>query len=90
MVMAGMADQVAFRTGTLKVDVRKAPRVEVISLIDVLDGKIDRARFAGKVVVFGYEGAKSDMFDTPAGRLSAHRAFLTNLLAIEAGAFELK
>lgn len=67
----------------LKVDLKKSPLVNAISLIDVLDGKIDRSRIAGKVVVLGYEGAKASMFDTAMGRLSAHRYFMMNLLLLE-------
>lgn len=69
--------------GTRKVDLAKVPRFDVISLVDVLDGKIDRARVAGKIVVFGYEGPKAAMFDTAIGRISAHRVFIANLLALE-------
>jgi hypothetical protein len=69
--------------GTRKVDLANAPRFDVISLVDILDGKIDRARIAGKIVVFGYEGSKAAMFDTAIGRISAHRAFMFNLLAME-------
>lgn len=69
--------------GVRKVDLTKAPCFEVISLVDVLDGKIDRARIAGKIVVFGYEGPKVAMFETAIGRLSAHRVFMANLFALE-------
>ncbi len=78
------------RSGSLKVDLRKSPRYDVISLVDVLEGKVDRARIAGKVVVFGYEGKLAAMFDTAIGRLSAHHGFMANLLALEAGAIAPK
>ncbi len=90
LAMAGKAMPAADRSGSLKVDLRKSPSYEVISLLDVLDGKVDRARIAGKVVVLGYEGKLAAMFDTPIGRLSAHHGFMANLLALEAGAFALK
>ena len=90
LAMAGKAMPAADRSGSLKVDLRKSPRYEVISLLDVLDGKVDLARIAGKVVVLGYEGKLAAMFDTPIGRLSAHRGFMANLLALEAGAIALK
>ena len=85
LALAGKSMPTADRSGLLKVDLRKSPRYEVISLLDVLDGKVDRARIQGKVAVFGYEGKLADMFDTPIGRLSAHHAFMANLLALEAG-----
>ena len=70
-------------SGTRAIDLSKAPRVDAISLVNVLDGKIDRARIAGKIVVFGYEGVKAAMFVTPLGRISAHRVVMENLLALE-------
>ncbi|MCY7389335.1 MAG: CHASE2 domain-containing protein [Burkholderiales bacterium] len=75
--------RVADAGGTRKVGLAKAPRLDVISLVDVVDGKIDRARIAGKIIVFGYDGAKASMFDTAIGRISAHRVFMANLLALE-------
>ena len=72
-------------SGKRKIDLRKAPRFDAISLIDVLDGKANRADFTGKIVVFGYDGSKSTMFDTAIGKLSAHRVFLANLLILELG-----
>ena len=69
--------------GTRKIDLAKAPRFDVISLVDVLDAKIDRNRIAGKIVVFGYEGPKAAMFESAIGRISAHRLFVTNLMALE-------
>jgi len=72
-------------TGTRKVDLRKAPSIEPISLIDVLDGKANRANFAGKIVILGYEGPKAPTFETQIGKLSAHRAFMDNLLVLEQG-----
>ena len=81
--LAHKAVPAADAAGTRKVDLAKAPRFDVISLVDVLDGKIDRARIAGKIVVFGYEGPKAGMFDTAIGRVTAHRVFMANLLALE-------
>ena len=81
--MAGKPLPTANAGGTRKVDLTKAPKFDVISLVDVLDGKIDRKRIAGKIIVFGYEGPKAVMFDTAIGRISAHRAFMANLLALE-------
>ena len=81
--LAGKPVPIADAGGTRKVDLAKAPRLDVISLVDVLDGKIERARLAGKIVVFGYEGPKATMHDTAIGRISAHRAFMANLLALE-------
>ena len=81
--LAGKPVPVADAGGTRKVDLAKAPQFDVISLVDVLDGKIDRARIAGKIVVFGYEGPKATMHNTAIGRISAHRAFMANLLALE-------
>ena len=69
--------------GIRKVDLAKAPRIDAISLIDVLDGKTERGKIAGKVVVFGYDGHKAPMFDSVIGRLSAHRLFMVNLLVLE-------
>jgi hypothetical protein len=74
---------VADANGTRKVDLAKVPLFDVISLVDVLEGKVDRARIAGKIVVFGYEGSEAPMFDTTIGRISAHRVFMLNLLAME-------
>ena len=81
--LAGKPIPVAEANGSRKVDLSAAPRAEVISLVDVLDGKIDRARIANKIVVFGYEGPQAPMFDSAIGRISAHRAFMANLLALE-------
>ena len=81
--LAGKPVPVADAGGTRKVDLAKVPQFDVISLVDVLDGKIERARIAGKIVVFGYEGPKATMHDTAIGRISAHRAFMANLLALE-------
>ena len=81
--LAGKPVPVADAGGTRKVDLAKVPQFDVISLVDVLDGKIERARIAGKIVVFGYEGPKATMHDTAIGRISAHRAFMVNLLALE-------
>ena len=72
-------------TGKRKIDLSKAPKFDPISLVDVLDGKVNRADFAGKIVILGYDGPKSPMFDTPIGRLSAHRVFMANLLVLEMG-----
>lgn len=72
-------------SGTRKIDLRKAPAVHAISLIDVLDGKVNRANFAGKIVILGYEGPKAPIFDTQVGKLSAHRVFMANLLVLEQG-----
>lgn len=69
--------------GTRKVDLTKVPRFDVISLVDVLDGKIERARITEKIIVFGYEGSKTAMFDSTIGRISAHRVFMLNLRAME-------
>jgi hypothetical protein len=71
--------------GTRKVDLRKAPPIDVISLVDVLDGKVDRAKIAGKIVIFGYDGSKAVTFDTRIGKLTAHRVFMANLLVLEQG-----
>ncbi len=73
----------AVGNGTRKVDLAKVSRLDVISLVDVLDGKIDRARVTDKIIVFGYEGSKAAMFDSTIGRISAHRAFMLNLRAME-------
>ena len=69
--------------GTRKIELAKVPRFDVISLVDVLDGKIDRAKIAGKIVVFGYEGPNATMFETAIGRIAAHRVFVMNLMALE-------
>ena len=86
LAMAGKPMPAADRSGSLKVDLRKSTRYQVISLLDVLDGKVERAKIEGKVVVFGYDGKLAEMFDTPIGRLSAHHGFMAILLALEARA----
>ncbi len=81
--LAGKPVPVANSRGVRKIDLANAPRFDVISLVDVLDNKVDRARIAGKIVVFGYDGSKAAMFDTAIGRISAHRVFMANLVALE-------
>lgn len=81
--LAGKPAPIAHSKGTHKIDLTKAPRFDAISLVDILDDKVDRARIAGKIVVFGYDGSKAAMFDTAIGRISAHRVFMANLVALE-------
>lgn len=83
LTLAGNKITHAESSAPLKVDLKKSPPVNAISLVDVLDGNIDRTRITGKVVVLGYEGAKAPTFDTVMGRLSAHRYFMMNLLLLE-------
>jgi CHASE2 domain len=73
-------------SGKRKVELRKSPRIEPISLIDVLDGKTNRAVIFGKIVVLGYEGSKAASFETAIGKLNAHRAFMANLSVLELAA----
>ena len=84
--LAGMSMPTIDRSGSVKIDLRKSADYQVISLLDVLDGKVERAKIEGKVVVFGYDGKLAEMFDTPIGRLSAHHGFMAILLALEARA----
>ena len=81
--LAGMSMPTIDRSGSVKIDFRKSAGYQVISLLDVLDGKVERAKIEGKVVVFGYDGKLAEMFDTPIGRLSAHHGFMAVLLALE-------
>ena len=84
--LAGMSMPTIDRGGSVKIDFRKFARYQVISLLDVLNGKVERAKIEGKVVVLGYDGKLAEMFDTPIGRLSAHHGFMAILLALEARA----
>lgn len=54
--LAGKSVPQADATGKRRIDLRKAPRIDAISLVDVLDGKVNRADFAGKIVILGYDG----------------------------------
>ncbi len=83
LALAGKPGPVADAGGIRKIDLAKAPRIDAISLIDVFDGKTERGKIAGKVVVFGFEGPKAPMFDSSIGRLTAHRLFMANLLVLE-------
>ena len=83
LALAGKSATSTGLTSAPWMDLYEAPRIDVISLIDVLDGKTERGKIAGKVVVFGYEGPKAPMFDTAIGRHSAHRLFMVNLLVLE-------
>ena len=80
---ASMPVPAADGNGVRKVDLANVPRFDVISVADVPDGKIDRAKIAGKIIVFGYEGPKAAMFDSTIGRISARSAFMLNLRAME-------
>jgi CHASE2 domain-containing sensor protein len=64
---------------------RKAPPINAISPVDVLEGKINRENFAGKIVILGCEGHKAPMFGTSTGKFCARCAFMANLLVLEQG-----
>ena len=73
------------KSNQLKVVVGKEP-VVVLSLLDLLEGRVTRKQIEGKVVVLGYDGDKMDKMTTPAGSMRAHRWVLTSLTALwEAG-----
>jgi CHASE2 domain-containing sensor protein len=55
-------------------------KVDYTSFADVVDGKADMARFRGKVVVIGHEGAKAETVKTSVGPIKAHRLFYLGLL----------
>lgn len=54
---------------------RAAPGPEVVSLLDLLEGRADPKLFAGRIVELGYDGDKQPQFKTPRGTLNAHRLF---------------
>lgn len=62
---------------SIKVDTDK---VDYVSFADVIDGKIDAARFRGKVVVIGNDGAKTETVKTGIGPIKTHRLFYLGLL----------
>lgn len=57
-------------------------QAEYISYIDLLEGKIDPGRIAGKYVVLGYNGEKIHQLPTPEGMMNAHIAFYQSLLSV--------
>jgi hypothetical protein len=65
----------------LKVEFPKKDEIDVISLVDVLDGKVERPRVEGRVVIFANDGAKMHTVETPMGAVKAHRAFCHQLFS---------
>jgi len=65
---------------------KRAGAFPTISLIDLLRGKIPDSTLAEKVVLFGYDGKKMHLVDSPIGKVKAHRLFYHTLSAILAGA----
>ena len=50
-------------------------QLDYIPLLDLVKGRVPANRLKGKVVVLGYDGDKQTFFDTPTGKLGAHRLF---------------
>lgn len=61
---------------------RSAAPLPVVSLADLLAGKIDRARVAGRVVVLCYSGSGAPLITTESGTVTAHVFFGQCLRAI--------
>lgn len=55
-------------------------KVDYVSFTDVIDGKIDAARFRSKVVVIGHDSAKTETVKTSVGPIKTHRLFYLGLL----------
>jgi hypothetical protein len=65
----------------LKVTFPEKDGIDAISLVDLLDGKVERTRVEGRVVILANDGAKMHAVETPVGRVKAHRAFCHQLFS---------
>jgi hypothetical protein len=54
--------------------------LEYLSLCDLLDGKIERSKIGGKIVIIGWDGAASPTMEISAGKVKIHRVFIYGLL----------
>ncbi len=59
---------------------RQTEKTNIISFLDLVDGKVSAATFKGKVVVIAYDGAKMNPVKTSAGEIKPHRIFWLGLL----------
>lgn len=50
-------------------------KLDYIPFLALVQGRVPAARLKGKVVVLGYDGPAAPSFDTPVGKLGAHRLF---------------
>jgi hypothetical protein len=55
-------------------------KIDALSFIDIVDGKFKPEMIRGKVIVIGYDGAKTHSLKTPFGQLKAHRIFWLGLI----------
>jgi CHASE2 domain-containing sensor protein len=57
----------------------KEDNLDYISLCDVLNNKIDKAKIENKIVIIGFDGNDLDSFDISTGKVRKHRVFIYGL-----------
>lgn len=63
------------------IDLPGKDAIDYIPFHDLLAGRVDPRKLAGKVVILAYDGDKIHSLETPIGKVKAHRIFI---LALEA------
>jgi hypothetical protein len=68
--------------GEAKIHYPSSDDLEYISYSDVANKTTPKEKLEAKIVLIGYDGQNIEMFLTPLGKISAHRAFFYGLMSV--------
>jgi len=68
--------------GEAKVQYPSSDNLEYVSYCDVVNETIAKDKLAGKIVLIGYDGPNIDMFTTPLGEITGHKAYFYGLISL--------